>query len=147
VSENDLSFSIKDNTKPSASKRLTQAVGDAFAFIRSAEANAALATVTLEQLIGDQVNRNGESQRSNSAKYDPYSYDPDKKAAASSTPLKPANIPSGSDTSRPTKLDSVLAIKNTLSDVIKEIKDLQPVDVATPTEYTDTADVAAPEDA
>lgn len=111
--------------EPSPSKRLVSVIADAYSFVRSEEANAALAAVTLEQLIGDQILRNGESERSNKAQYDPYSYDPKKKEAASSEPTKRANFPGGSDTDRPTKLDRVLAIVNNVKDVVSHIKQME----------------------
>lgn len=144
MSSDDLTGIVQENLEPSAGKRLRAAVNDAFAFIRSAEVNAAIASVTLEQLMGDQILRNGESERSNAAKYDPYSYNPGEDEAAGDEPLKRATLPSGVDTERPTKYDRVLAIVNVLSDVIAEIKKLEPVAVYEAEEYVDVADVAAP---
>jgi len=146
MSDDDLTGFVEENLEPSSGKRLRAAVSDAFAFIRSAEANAAIATVTLEQLMGDQIERNGESERSNAAKYDPFSYDPDADEAAGDEPIKRATLPSGVDTQRPTKFDQVYSIVQTLSDVITEVKALEPVEVAELEEYTDVADVAAPEE-
>lgn len=146
MSSDDLTGIVQENLEPSAGKRLRAAVADAFTFIRSAEVNAAIATVTLEQLMGDQILRNGESERSNAAKYDPYSYNPEDDEAAGDEPLKRATLPSGVDTERPTKFDRVLAIVNSLSDVISEIKELEPIAVHAPEDYTDVADVAAPEE-
>ena len=146
MSSESLTGAIDQNLKPTSSKRLREAVADAFAFIRSQELNQAMATVTLEQLMGDQINRNGESERSNASKYDPYSYSPEASEKASSEKVTRANFLGGTDTNRPTKLDRVLAITNSLGKVIDEIKAQQPLDVATPEEYTDVADVAAPEE-
>lgn len=146
MSDDDLTGFVEENLEPSAGKRLRAAVSDAFAFIRSAEVNAAIGSVTLEQLMGDQIERNGESKRSNAAKFDPFSYTPEDDEAAGDEPLKRATLPSGVDTQRPTKLDRVLAIVNNLSDVIEEIKGLEPVEVAELEEYTDIAEVAAPEE-
>lgn len=137
---------VDQNLEPKPGKRLREAVADAFTFIRSQELNQAIATVTLEQLMGDQINRNGESERSNASKYDPYSYDPKARESASKSKVPRANILGASDTNRPTKLDRVLAITNVLEKIIDEIKAQQPLDVAKPEEYTDVADVAAPEE-
>jgi len=144
MSADDLTSVVQENLEPSAGKRLRAAVNDAFAFIRSAEVNAAIGTVTLEQLMGDQILRNGESARSNAAKYDPYSYSPEDDEAAGNEPLKRATLPSAVDTERPTRYDRVLAIVNVLSDVVQEIKELEPVAVYEAEEYADVADVAAP---
>lgn len=146
MSEESLTAYVDQNLEPKPSKRLREAIADAFTFIRSQELNQAIATVTLEQLMGDQINRNGESERSNAAKYDPYSYDPKARESASKEKVKRANFLGGADTNRPTKLDRVLAITNALEKVIDEIKTQQPLDVAKPEEYTDVADVAAPEE-
>jgi len=142
MSDDDLTGYVDSNLAPSTGKRLRDAVADAFTFIRSAELNQAIATVTLEQLMGDQIIRNGESSRSNSAQYDPYSYSAKAVEDASKAEQPRANFLGGSDTGRPTKLDRVLAITNSLKAVIKEVKEQQPVDVATTEEYTDVADVA-----
>jgi hypothetical protein len=144
MSDDDLQVFVDENLAPSSGKRLRDAVADAFTFIRSQELNQAIATVTIEQLMGDQIARNGESERSNAAQYDPYSYNPKAKEDAANQEVLRANFLGGSDTDRPTKLDRVLAITNSLKDVIKEIKEQEPVDVASPEEYTDMADVSAP---
>ena len=123
-------------------RRLRAAISDAFAFIRSAEANQAFATVTLEELMNDQINRNGDSDRSNAAQYDPYSYDPEKVEPSSAEPAERANFLGGADTGRPTKLDRVLALVNSIEDIVKQIKDKEPVDVADPEEYTGKLETA-----
>jgi hypothetical protein len=147
MSEESLTVYADQNMEAKPSRRLREAVADAFTFIRSQELNQAIATVTLEQLMGDQISRNGESERSNASKYDPYSYDPESFEKASAKKVVRANFLSGADTNRPTKLDRVLAITTSLSKVIDEIKSQQPLDVAKPEEYTDVADVSAPEQA
>jgi hypothetical protein len=146
MSEKDLTISVAENLKPSTSKKLREAVADAFVFIRSAEANQAIATVSLEQLMGDQIIRNGESERSNASQYDPYSFNPKKKESASSKAQPRANFLSATDTNMATKLDRLLAITNNIEKIVSEIKRMQPVDVASAEEYTDVADVAAPTD-
>lgn len=146
MSEESLTAYVDQNLESKPSKRLREAVADAFAFIRSQELNQAIATVTLEQLMGDQINRNGESERSNASKYDPYSYDPKTQESASKEKVVRANFLGGVDTNRPTKLDRVLAITNALEKIVDEIKAMQPLDVAKPEEYTDVADVAVPEE-
>jgi len=146
MSEDSLAAFVDANLDPSTGKRLRDAIADAFSFIRSAEANSAFATVTIEQLMGDQIQRNGESERSNAAQYDPYSYNPDAIEEAGKSEVARANFLGGSDTNRPTKLDRLLAIVNELDQVVEEVKDQEPIEVASPEEYTDVADVAAPEE-
>jgi hypothetical protein len=126
------------------SRRLRAVLSDAYAFVRSAEANQALATVTLEELMGDQIKRNGDSDESSAHQYNPYAYDPDKKAPAGEGPEARANFLGGSDTNRPTKLDRLLAIQNELSAVIEDIRKTSPTDVASGGEYQDLSEVAAP---
>jgi hypothetical protein len=129
-----------DSARANTPQRLRAVISDAFAFIRSMEANQAFATVTLEQLINDQIARNGDSDRSNAAQYDPYSYSAEKLEPASVEPAERANFLGASDTSRPTKLDRVLALVNSISDIVDQIKSKTPVDVATPEDYTDSAE-------
>lgn len=146
MSDDSLTLYADQNLEPTPSKRLRDAVADAFTFIRSQELNQAIATVTIEQLMGDQIDRNGESERSNASQYDPYSYEPKAKEKASSEKVVRANFLGGSDTNRPTKLDRLLAIINVLSGVIDDIKAGKPLDVANAEDYTDVADRATPEE-
>ena len=135
---------IDANLEPSVSKKLRNVIADAFSAIRGAEANKALATVSLEQLIGDQIARNGESDSSNGNQFNPYDYDTSGDSPASREPDERANFLGAADTGRPTKLDFVLAIKNEISDVIKQVKDLPPSEVAEADEYVDGVE-ASPE--
>jgi len=129
-----------DEARAKTPQRVRAILSDAFAFIRSVEANQAFATVTLEQLITDQINRNGDSDRSNASQYDPYSYNGDKVEPASVEPVERANFLGGSDTARPTKLDRVLSLVNSISDVVDQLLETPPVDVASPEEYTGSAE-------
>jgi len=135
-----------DNSEPIPAKKLQAVVADTYAFIRSVEANDAIASVTIEQLMGDQILRNGDSERSNKSKYDPYAYDSAEDEEASAEPVNRANYPGGSDTQRPTKLDRVLGIVNNLEDVISQIKEMEPADVISDEAFVDVADVAMPEE-
>ena len=82
----------EDKTDPVTSRCIREVLSDAYAFIRSAEANAALATVTLDELIGDQINRNGDTDRSNAAQYNPYSFKAGKDAPEGIEPTDRANF-------------------------------------------------------
>jgi hypothetical protein len=128
---------IPDNPPPRASKRIRAILADAYSFIRSAEANQAVAAVTQEELISDQIKRNGESSKSKEAKYDPYSHDPEKAKPSGEEPPPRANFASGTDTGLPTKLDRLLALKNELEGAIDEVKKLSPTEVASAEELTD----------
>lgn len=137
---------VEKNLKPETSRRIREILSDAYAFIRSAESNAALATVTLEELMGDQIKRNGETAQSNAAQYNPYSFEPGKELPAGLNPTERANFLGASDTQRPTKLDQILAIQNEMNGVIEEIKQKEPVDVADAKDYSDSNQVSAPQD-
>ena len=133
---------IKENQTTRPHKQLQTVLADVYSFIRSAEANQAFATVTLEQLMRDQIERNGESSRSNSNQYNPYSYSTAKTTPASTDPMSRANFLGASDTTLPTKYDRVLALTNNLSAVIEEIKAMSSVDVAEAEEYADAASIS-----
>jgi len=112
---------VAKNENKKKLRRVLEVISDAFAFVRSAEANAALATVTLEELINDQILRNGETEKSASNKFTPYSYDSGKETPAGVSAPR-VNLASGVDTSRPTKIDFITAVQNELSAVIEEVK-------------------------
>jgi hypothetical protein len=117
---------IEESLVTDPDRALREVVSDAYAFIRSVEANQAFATVTLEALMGDQINRNGESSRSNAAQYNPYSYDSTKELPAGLEPGARANFLGAADTKNPTKFDRILAVQNNLSDTIKVLQNLLP---------------------
>lgn len=142
----DLGIEEEESSSQSPSRKLRNVIADAFTFIRSMEVNQAIATVTLEQLMVDQIARNGESAQSNAAQFDPYGYDPEAPAEASSEAPERANFLGGADTNRPTKMDRLMAIMNAIDGAIAEIKKLEPVEVASAEEYVDIADIAAPEE-
>lgn len=114
-------------------RRLRRALSDMYAFVRSQEANRAVQAVTFPQLIQEQISRNGDSERSNAAQYDPYSFDPAKYALgaepAGRVPLVRANFLSGTDTGNPTKLDRVLALKNGVDALVAAVKDIPVEDI------------------
>lgn len=131
----------EENLTPKISRRLRAVLSDAYAFVRSREANAALATVTLESLMGDQIKTNGESGESLGAQYNPYSYDPEEEAPASTVAPR-TNFLGGSpigteDNPIPTKMDRVLAIQSELTSVIEDVKKIPPVEVSGIEEYAD----------
>ena len=129
-----IKLDIEDNTNPTTAKRLRLVVADAFSFIRSVEANQALAYVSLDELIQTQIERNGDTERSNASQYDPYN-SIDETAPAGQKPAERANFLGVADTQRPTKLDRIIAIQIEISSVIEEVKKTKPVDVADSAEY------------
>jgi len=154
---NNIVLDIEEGQEESTSRRVREVISDAYAFIVSAEANKAIATVTLEDLMGDQIKRNGESDLSNASQYNPYAYDVSKDAPAGDEPEERANYLGGADTtvvdvdgtevqSRPTKLDRILAIKAELEGVIEEVKAATPVQVADASSYTDAGEIGVEPD-
>jgi hypothetical protein len=139
---------IAENLEPAASKVLRNVVADAFAFIRSAEVNQAFATVTYEELISYQILRNGESSKTSAAQYDPYSFDPNKPPPAGAQPPAPsktADFLAGTELGRPTKMDRLMAIVNSISDVVTQISAAQPIEVANYAEYVEPLDSTVPD--
>lgn len=136
---------IQDNQEPKKYLQLRAIISDAYAYVRSVEANQAFATVTIETLIDDQIKRNGESGDSNAAQFNPYSYDPAEASPAGLEPRDPANFLGGTDTGLPSKLDWLTAIENELADAIEQIK-VDPIDVAEPEEYTEQAQLTVSDD-
>ncbi len=136
---------IKESLDPKSGRRLRAIVADAFAFIRSVESNKALATVTVEDLMGDQIKRNGESGKSSSKQFDPYAFDSNGELPDGVDPAKRANFAGGSDTNRATKRDRIIAVESEISDVVREIKKLGVIEVSGFTGYTDAVETS-PED-
>lgn len=127
---------IQENVSPSVSRKLRAVISDAYSFIRSEAVNRALATVTFETLMGEQIARNGESAKANSSQYNPYSHDPSKPAPEGVEPGKRVNFAGGSDTNRPTKIEMILALKNEIDAVVDQIKNLEMTEVADASEFT-----------
>ena len=132
---------VKQNESNKKLRRVLEVISDSFAFVRSAEANAALATVTLEELINDQILRNGETDKSNSNQFTPYNYERGKETPEGESAPR-ANYAGGSDVSRPTKIDWILAVQNELSAVIEEIKD----NPSTVEDYTESVEAGFAEE-
>jgi dGTP triphosphohydrolase len=140
ANENELHLILAtEEEDPKPARNLRRVVSDAFALVRSQEANRALATVTLEDLIGEVITRYGESVKSNTTQYNPYSYDPSKddEAPASSEPAERANFIGGFPLDRPNKYERLLALEGELSAVIEEIKTLGVLEVADQSEFTE----------
>jgi hypothetical protein len=130
---------VPERPDPSASRRIRAVLSDAFAFVRSAESNKALAAVTLEDLIGDQIKINGESAQANTNQYNPYAFDPNNPAPAGSQPEQASSFVGGTDTGRPTKIDRILALQNEIDAVVDQVKSMDPSEIADREEYEDAA--------
>ena len=125
------------NLEPDSARRVRDVLSDAYSFIRSAETNKAFSTVSIELLMDEQIQRNGESGESGASQYNPYSYNPDKVTPAGNTPVKLVNPLSGTLSTVPTKLDRITAIANEMQATIKEIKAVDPIDVVEQDAYDD----------
>lgn len=110
-----------------------------YTFVRSQEANRAVQSVTFNQLLAEQLQRNGETERLNKAANNPYSLDPDKIEPATSIPLARANFLSGTDTGNLTKLDRVVYLKNAISDLVDTVKGIDPEEIVNADLTDDTA--------
>lgn len=131
---------------PNPGRRLRAVISDAFAFVRSAEANLALATVTLEDLVGEVITRYGETVDSNASQFNPYSFDPSKaeEQPAGTKPTERANFIGGFPLDRPNKLDRLLALEAELEAVIEDIKTQEPIKVSDQSEFTDGDEESPP---
>jgi hypothetical protein len=129
------------NAKPPEIERRVQAVlADTYTFVRSMEVNKGVSEITVEQLISDQIKRNGDIDAANKSQYNPYEYDPSKKQPSGLTPEEPANYLGGSDIRRPSKLARLLAMKNTLQKTIESLKKIEPMALADQKEMSDASE-------
>jgi hypothetical protein len=103
-------------------RRIRQALSDTFTFVKSREVNLALSAVTLEQLVAEQIGRNGETALSNASQFNPYAFTPGQTRPASQQPITQANYVSGTDASRPTKLDQIIASRTSSAPSLKRSK-------------------------
>jgi len=136
VDRDDLTTVIQENLKPNASRKVRAVISDAYAYIRSGAVNKALATVTFETLMGEQILRNGDSDKASSSEYNPYAYDPAKPLPEGVEPGKRSNYAGGSDTTRPTKIEMILALKNEIDGVVGQVKKTEMIEVADASEYS-----------
>lgn len=129
-------------------RQIRAGLSDAYAFVRSQEANRAIQQVTFNQLLAEQLQRNGETERLNKASNNPYSLDPAKVEPASSVPLSRANFLSGTDTGNITKLDRIVYLKGAISDLVDRVKKLKPQDIEDPdlTDSPESGDLTIPPD-
>lgn len=148
MAETDLLHLVLANEAedPKPGRRLRAAISDAFAFVRSAEANKALATVTLEDLVGEVITRYGETVDSNASQYNPYAFDPAKaeEQPSGTKPTERANFIGGFPLDRPNKLDRILALEAELGAIIDDIKAQEVVKVSDQSEFTDGDEESPP---
>lgn len=120
-------------------RRIFTALSDIFTFVRSQEANKAISSVSVEDLIQEQIKRNGEEALSNEIQYDPYAFDLSKPPPKSQQPFARANFLSGSDVNLPTKMDRLLAMENVVADLVKQVEKIDPDDIRDPVAEADLA--------
>lgn len=119
---------LSDNKKKQL-RAMRLLIADAFSFVRSQEINQALASVTLDQLMSEQIARNGESSDSERSVYNPYAYDTkadsETPASTGSSLVSPSFVTGVSAQATedgkvitPSKLARLEAIKATLNEAI-----------------------------
>jgi len=122
----------KDTIKKA--NKFRNVLADAFSFIRSVEVNRALSVVKLEDMMNEQISRNGESSKSASKKYDPYTFRTSEDLASDNVqPVaiegEPGNFITGTEGLNPTKMDRLTALKNAINTAIDSIKAVDPKDL------------------
>lgn len=100
-------------------------LADAFTFVRSREANRAIATVTVEQLAVEQIARNGETDLSQ-ANTNNQEYDPTAAVPASTDPINTVSFVSGSDINLPSKVDRIRALRDQLVQSLRVVRSIDP---------------------
>jgi hypothetical protein len=113
-------------------RRFEAQISDVFAFVRSQEVNRALAAVTQEQLLQEQILRNGESSASRASEFNPYAYNPSAPQLGTRQPLGRANYAGGADVNQPTKIERIQALASQLEDLIEGVKKMTPEEVNRP---------------
>lgn len=131
-----ITYVIQEKLEPDTKRKVRAVIAEAFASIRSSAVNDALATVTFENLMGEQITRNGDSDKSKASKYNPYAYDPQAPLPAGVEPGKPANYAGGTDTGRPTKIDRIVALQNEIGKVVDQVLKAPMVEIADASEYS-----------
>jgi len=146
--KSSVNVDIPPNPDPNASRRVQMVIADTYSFIRGAEANKAISAITFEELISDQIKRNGTSDEAQAAQFTPYDYDPENSAKpAGLKPQEKVLSAGGSDVGRPSKLSRLLAIKSVLSSTIDAVKKLEPLELSDEKAYADSAEDATPTEA
>ena len=126
--------------------RLRLVLNDAFAFVRGAELNKEFSSVTIEDLMSEQISRNGESSKSKTGEYDPYSTEVAPPPASEDTPEvqaeeDPGNYITGTEALNPTKVDRLMALKNEIADTVEAVKVYDPTEIADAEDYADAESV------
>ena len=130
-------------------RRFRLLLNDALAFVRSVEVNRALQGIGWEELMNEQIQRNGESSTSAEKQYNPYSHDPlgtpvSGEVAPKVESYGPAgNYVSGTNEANPTKFDRILALEAEIEGAVLNIMNTDPEFMADPQERADE-DASAP---
>lgn len=114
-------------------RRLRAILNDAFAFVRAYEATQVIYEATLEDLMAEQIARNGSSEVSAKEKYNPYAIPTAEadEASSGSTPevsdyQTTGVYISGTELSNPTKMDRLMALKNEIDAAVQSAKEFVP---------------------
>ena len=107
-------------------RRFMRVISDTYAFVQSQEANKAISSVTLEQLVSEQIKRNGDPVDSRVNTYTPYSFDPAESGAASELGLQRANFIGGADINQGTRFDRLVQLRRELDSTIDQIQKIDP---------------------
>jgi hypothetical protein len=124
-------------------RRFRLLINDAFALVRSLEIRRALEAAGWEELIQEQITRNGDTQRSRDALYNPYAFNPDEQApiGGAAPPVEEqgaqghGNYLSGTAINNPTKMDRLVALEAEISEAVDDIKNTPPDEFLTSKEF------------
>lgn len=133
-----------NNEKAKTLRKIRAILGDAYTFVRSMEANRDLESVTMEELMEEQILRNGERDASNMREFNPYTYESGGETPAGQDPPRIGNFISGTDAQNPTKLDRVEALGSVISGTVSSLKQTEPEDIADVEDYIDAEDEIPP---
>lgn len=142
-----MALTEKEQTNAEKAKTLRKIraiLGDSHTFVRSMEANRDLESVTMEDLMEEQIQRNGEQDGSNLKEFNPYAYEPGEATPSGNDPPRIGNFVSGTDAANPTKLDRVTALENVISATVSQLKEMEPEDIADVEDYIDAEDEVPP---
>jgi hypothetical protein len=121
-----------DKARKTRRRRFRLLLNDAFAFVRSVEVNRALQGVGWEELMSEQIARNGDTESSNKRKHNPYSYDPlgtkisGEVAPTVETYGPDGNFISGTNIANPTKMDRVFALQSEIEGAVTTLMNTDP---------------------
>lgn len=129
-------------------KRIRATIGSVYAFVQSREVNRALSSVSIEQLMVEQILRNGSTD--NAKKYETSSSattDENNRTPATQVPINTSNFVSGTDAYSASKIEQLNSLQSELNGLIDVIKNIDPIQILDPREEDENlADPIALED-